>query len=576
MTDLPSTSPIHNKHNGLSKLAVFLLATIITAASIWIPRRIDLNRAVTTDEILWIRRSRMFYLALKDGVYDDTFRAPHPGVSVMWLGTAGLLEKYQSYRDQFQDQGDQLTIKYYFMGIVNKNPLENLVSTRIFMSYAHLIVLLLAFWITLRLIGMVPALVAFFLIAFDPFHLALTRIFHLDGLLGNFYLLSVLAIISFLYKRRAYDLIVGGAAAGLSWLTKSPGFFLIPTAAVLFLYDFWDSSHQQYSLTLSKRLWRYTWSFALWILTAAIIFLVLWPAMWVNPIDVITKILDSTSGYAYGGHGTPVFFNGQIIESGDLGLHFFYFYPITYLWRTTPVVLLGLLAAIWALFTKQDLFTKPGVRKTLFGLFVAVVIFILGMNLGTKRFDRYIIPIYAPLDIVAGLGWTAIAIWVKEKLPSGYSKYVSAAILVLIVGIQIVSSLSIFPYNLAYYNPLLGGSRKAPQVMQIGWGEGLDQAAIYLNRKENAENLQALSWYANGPFSFFFQGESKNIRAGNFMEVDWQTLNESDYLVIYVHQWQRNLPAKLLAYVNNWEAEHSIWINNIEYARIYKVPELSH
>jgi hypothetical protein len=109
--------------------------------------------------------------------------------------------------------------------------------------------------------------------------------------------------------------------------------------------------------------------------------------------------------------------------------------------------------------------------------------------------------------------------------------------------------------------------------MQIGWGEGLDQAALYLNNKSNVEQLQAFSWYANGPFSFFFQGQSKNITSNTFTQEDWQTLNESDYLVIYIHQWQRDMPAELLSHIQQWEPEHSVWINNIEYAKIYKVPK---
>ena len=134
-----------------------------------------------------------------------------------------------------------------------------------------------------------------------------------------------------------------------------------------------------------------------------------------------------------------------------------------------------------------------------------------------------------------------------------------------------IFSLSIFPYDLAFYNPLLGGGGKAPQVMQIGWGEGLDQAAIYLNSKEGVENLRVLSWYAYGPFSFIFKGTARNIPASKNFDIDWETLNEFDYLVIYIHQWQRNLPADLLAYIRNWEPEHSIWINNIEYVKIYKL-----
>jgi hypothetical protein len=235
--------------------------------------------------------------------------------------------------------------------------------------------------------------------------------------------------------------------------------------------------------------------------------------------------------------------------------------------------MLGLLAAIWAFFSKQDLFQRPGVRITIFGLIIGIVIFLFGMNLGAKKFDRYLIPIYAPMNIIAGLGWTAVAFCVKEKMPSLYSRFVATALLIAVIGIQIWSSFEIFPYTLSYYNPLLGGGRKALQVMQIGWGEGLDQAAFYLNRKENPQEIQALTWYRNGPFSYYFDGELRKIKGNEFMEDNWRNLEESDYLVIYVHQWQRNLPAELLEYIEDWDPEHSIWINSIEYARIYKVPK---
>jgi len=57
-----------------------------------------------------------------------------------------------------------------------------------------------------------------------------------------------------------------------------------------------------------------------------------------------------------------------------------------------------------------------------------------------------------------------------------------------ILFIQALSALQTFPYFFSYYNPLAGGSSRAPQVMMIGWGEGMDQAARYLNQKPDAEN----------------------------------------------------------------------------------------
>ena len=136
--------------------------------------------------------------------------------------------------------------------------------------------------------------------------------------------------------------------------------------------------------------------------------------------------------------------------------------------------------------------------------------------------------------------------------------------------LQAANSLRIFPNMLAYYNPLMGGSRKAADVMQIGWGEGLDLAALYLNQKTNAENLIVTSWYGNGPFSFFFKGELFDITDNTLTKNNWENINSSDYIVTYIHQWQRNMPEDLLSELANQEPEHTIWINGIEYARIYK------
>ena len=52
---------------------------------------------------------------------------------------------------------------------------------------------------------------------------------------------------------------------------------------------------------------------------------------------------------------------------------------------------------------------------TLLGLIVAVGVFTIGMNLGLKKLDRYLLPVYAPLDIIAGMGWATLVFWMGER-----------------------------------------------------------------------------------------------------------------------------------------------------------------
>jgi hypothetical protein len=135
-----------------------------------------------------------------------------------------------------------------------------------------------------------------------------------------------------------------------------------------------------------------------------------------------------------------------------------------------------------------------------------------------------------------------------------------------VILFQAYSALRTHPYYFSYYNPLVGGSTKAPQVMMIGWGEGLDQAARYLNTKPDFDKLRVASWYSDGPFSYFFEGTTIQ----QDFPADPAEMVKADYIVLYIHQWQRQLPSQ--EFLNFFEAmtpEKVIDIDGLEYARIY-------
>ena len=47
-----------------------------------------------------------------------------------------------------------------------------------------------------------------------------------------------------------------------------------------------------------------------------------------------------------------------------------------------------------------------------------------------------------------------------------------------------------WPYELTYANPLLGGNPAAQRTIASGWGEGLDEAARYLNDRTGSARLK--------------------------------------------------------------------------------------
>jgi hypothetical protein len=551
-------------------------ALLLVILALALPRGKEIAHFATTDEHLWLYRAANFYYALSHGDYAATYQKEHPGVTVMWAGALGFLRIYPEYKDNREGLVDPDEFHAYMSRrSVTVSLLELLREGRLMVAALQVAVLTLSYVYARRLFGLLPALASMLLLAFDPFFLGLTRLLHLDGLMASFLLLSILAYLTYLPDRRVIDLLVSGVAAGLACLTKIPALVIVPVVGLLALWAPWLAWRKK-ELT-GKLVWRSLWLFAAWLIIAAITFVALFPAMWVAPWQTLVKIFTVAQEYAEVGHGSSIFFNGQVIPDGNLGLPYFYFYPLTYLWRVTPIVLIGLPLAAWGYFTRREPFSTPKVRQAAGGLALYALLFTLAMTLGDKKFDRYLAPVYPALDLIAGLGWYALAAWLWRRKPAdgraSLAQLGAVGGLLLALGLQAASALSTFPYYLSYYNPLVGGGRAAPAVMQVGWGEGLDEAARYINGKPGANKLHAISWYSTGSFSYYFEGEDHSYWYSQDANPDeWRRFLDSDYAVIYISQRQREMPKPVLDYVAKLTPEHVVEINGIEYADIYKLP----
>ena len=556
----------------------------IVALSILLPRAFGLDRFVTADEPTWMVSTANFYYALGQRDFQNTYQLEHPGVTLMWAGTAGFLWQFPGYRGIGLDEPiDVYTYEDTLLENGYDGPEKILAAGRFFLVLGVTLVLTISFFYAQRLIGVLPALAGFLLIAFDPYHIGLSRLFILDGTLSSLMLLSVLVFLCFLRDSNPIDLVISGFAAGLSWLTKSPGFFLIPIVgllAALNLWQLWRASQQDahknvqnWNLLIRQRLWQ----LMIWGILGIVVFFIFWPAMWVDPIGSLAKMFERAFGYVVSGHKHQIFFDGEIVESGNLGLSFFQYYPLIYLWHVTPVTLIGLLAAFASLFIYRKSLKQKDVFFTILLFVVYIVSFILLMTLGGKKMARYILPSYIVLELIAALGFVVFIRWFLNHFTINSHASRKSWLFGLFIGIFLISqigfALEASPYYLTYFNPLLGGIRKAADVLMIGWGEGLEQAADYLNHKPDAENLQVVSWYERGCFSYYFDGQSRIIPIVADLEPDklQKFITEMDYAVIYIQQRQRQTPQNLLAYLEQFSPEHIIWIDGVEYIRIYNL-----
>ena len=115
-----------------------------------------------------------------------------------------------------------------------------------------------------------------------------------------------------------------------------------------------------------------------------------------------------------------------------------------------------------------------------------VLVFMAIMSVGAKKLDRYVLPALMAANLLAGVGIWALARQVQRAAG-------------LIVLLAVLSQLALFvttqPYPIAVYNPLLGGAATAQRLMTVGWGEGLDQEAGFLNAQPNAESIAIATNY---------------------------------------------------------------------------------
>jgi hypothetical protein len=542
-----------------------ILAAATVALAVWLPRGFALDRFATVDESRWLIRSANFYQALHTGNLADTYQHGHPGVIIMVAGLAGYLTTFPDYVDRIDEQlvwGNPAMDRLEALG---HKPIDLMAAGRTFVVLFNVIALTLAFLYARRLVGLWPALAAFLLIALDPFHIALSRFLHPDSLLSTFMLLATLALMAYLFAgRRTGDLVAAGVYTALAWLTKTPAIFLLPLVGLLSLielavYVAGVRSWRWGDFVSAASLWRLLRTWLIWGGVTAAVYVALWPAMWVAPIATLGQVLSISSSYATEGHTSSVFFNGRIYN-GDPG---FWFYPINYLWRTTPVVMVGLLLLAGAFFWRGTLARRRVVLLTVIGLLASAFFFNIFMTIGAKKFDRYLLPVFPSLDFAAAIGWSALAAGLAAWRVQ-WGRYAAGALAVAALALQGGLALDTYPYYLSYYNPAMGDKSKAEEVMLIGWGEGLDEAARYLNRSTDPATTTVAAWYERGPFSFFYEGPSSSNR------YIWET----DYAVVYNHQWQRELPSRrMMSYFDSLTPVHTVTIDGIDYVKLYEMAD---
>ncbi len=558
------------------RLPLLIIAFVLLFLAAWLPRIAGMDQLVTVDEPKWLTRSANFYRAIGNGQAGNTYQSEHPGVTIMWAGALGFLRQYPSYAQDAPRQfsWDSPQLERWLADNNGPTPLELLQAGRWWVVFAISAVIAGGLFPLRILFGFWPAVLISLFVAWDPFYIALSRQLHPDGLLASFIYLSLLLYLAWLYggQQRRF-LIVSGIAMGLAWLTKTPAILLTGAIALLAAIDLLGRTGGRKRFVLEM---------AGWAAIAVVTALLLWPVLWTGPVNVWAQVAEAMRGYV-GGHENPEFFMGQVTD--DPGI---FFYPVALLMRWTPATLLGLIGALILTMRFVWPFTHQRHRRAVAGLLLFVGVYLAGMSLGNKQFDRYALPAVLVLDVIAALGLIGLAQWLVERirrrpptidapetlaLPARAAVIVSLAVIVVSHGLL---GLCHAPAYLTYYNPLLGGIRTAEKVLMVGWGEGLKEAAEWINRQPDAESAGIVSWYRDGSLSYFLDSQRPVLDYGQL-----EFWADADYAVVYVNQRQRHLPTpRVLETIEAGAPVHVVKRDGVDLVRIYdrrdsKPPEWS-
>lgn len=498
---------------------------------------------INPDAVNWHFRSEQFIVGLKSGDFLKTYQHYHPGVTLMWVMGVPIEMARQidpSFRVYNQDNFLRLhqIAKY------------SLITVQLALSVGLILALK-------DILGFKKSLLAVVLFSFEPFFLGNSRLLHMDVLLTLFVVLSLTYAYKFYLRRTATSVVLSGVFAGLAFLTKSVGILSLG-----FILAFLTVSTLRNRVDI-KRSMVYLGAFLL--SSVAIIFL-LFPALWVNPKFVLSDIYNE--GLRIGtrrGHEQVVMGSATDVAGPS-------FYPLVLVLKTSPLVWFGVALFIFQLLRNHRRYQSVD-KKFILYLSIFYLVYFLGVTLASKKIDRYMVPLFPLLGIIASIGITqafaTVLVNQRRQLTqavccTSYKKdrYVKPALyfsLVLVTGIGVLYPLlKLYPYYFTYTNPFFRSAENANRIIgQKPFGIGIPELKSQLIKKYGED--VSLGFIDKKPMSMIYQ---------NSKLFDIRETGTSKYNLIILGP-NEEMPQNVLDGKFKFVQDDAMYINGLEFWRIY-------
>lgn len=544
---------------------VSVLLLILALSALFVSVRVQNTESlVTNDEPFWLGRSANFARAIMQWDPEDTYQMAHPGVPVMWAGAIAFWIHGTEYTDHYSDNTDYPFFIDERLVAAGIDPMEMLQYARMVKLGLETVLFAISLALILTLGTRLLAALAGVLIALDPFLVGFGPLLHVDSLLAISLFTAALAIAWAMREpNRLSRWLVAGLIAAVSVLTRSTGVVIaIPMAFALLVV--WNRAHRDVWIRAA----------GLWILGFAATYILLWPALWVNPIETARAMIDWTLGAAGGGHEHQLFFNG-VITFDDPG---WFFYPATLLWRTTPLVWMG---TVLCLLSMRSRSFRARIRPFAPVLIMSAT-YLIVMSLGAKKFDRYVLPVYPVVSLVAALGFDSGIRWIRARF-AVFQDIVPAVGLAAVALLSMIPLSNAGPYHLNYYNEIMQQLERPENAIQIGWGEGGSDVIAFLKGESDrlgrpviVQTFSIPQESVPPPLKYFLIDDAVQTEQIQFNNVgltradDWYG---TDFYAFNIQQTQRGMVDDY-AFFADAEPVHTVTLGGVKIWEIYTPNQL--
>ena len=357
------------------------------------------------------------------------------------------------------------------------------------------VVLLVYAWIATAH-GVAAGFVAAALLALSPNLLAHASLATTDVAFTASFLITLVALISCLREQTVARSAILAGALGVSLATKYSALALFVSAGILFAM-YWRQRRQLLDVAILAGALIVAWAAHGWAV-APVIAEGGTVTQWVDRLfgwtDESTRIsawlaelrapiyLRGIAAQVYLDRaGQEAFFFGQTAQHG-----WWYYFPVAIAIKSTPVELLA-----YATFATMALLRRGRDVETRALMVMAAVLAMLAVGSHRALGVRYVLPLLV-VAVAGSVGWLAQAWRQQPRL--------AASIAGVALSLQLLSSLSIAPDYLAYFNDLSGGpSRGYTKLVDsnLDWGQDLPRLADWL--RDRGTDRVLLSYFGTAP-----------------------------------------------------------------------------